>query len=436
MEMNTIAKREKINGGKRGVTYNLLPRVVLTFVSVIIAVVFIRPALSEHYSDNLSLFDKNKLVRAARITSENAGYQYLLGLLYYSSHDRSGIDKAREHYLLSLKSNPTDGLTWLALAKAYRDNGSRKDADYALGKALHLDKDNRDVIWESALFFLLDQKQKQALPLFRRYIQMVPEEQANVYTLCYMLRVEPMSILNDLVPDDYSFYRTYFSFLLGNKLFDETIEVWKRMNRFNPERGEYLEYSNFLIASGEMKKALALWDDFAKRFYDIKNKPSGEMLWNGDFELPIENGGFDWKIGKSDGVRVYRDKDIKWTGFASLSVMFDGNINPEIIIAQQVVPVDPGQRYTLTGYIRTEKITTQNGIVLEASNYSCDSFSRKTEPVIGTTLWKRVDLEFTTPRQCKAVTIAVKRERSEKFDNKISGDAWIDSLSMTQTKTK
>lgn len=433
--MDTILATKKRRGELR-TTLNVLFRVVLTIVSITVTLTFVRPALSDYYSRKISELDKERLVRASRITPEDAWYHYLLGFLDYAAHDRPGIETAVGHYLLSLKRNPTDSHAWLAIAKAYRDGERKNEVGYALRKAHHLDKNTPDVIWELALFLLLENKQDEALPLLRRYITLVPEEQANVYALCYMMRVKPVSILNDLVPADYSFYNHYLTFLIGNGLINESTEVWKRITKYNPERSEYLKYCDFLIASGEVGEGLALWGDFAKRFLDVKNRPEGEILWNGDFELPIENGGFDWKIGKADGVRIHRDKDIKWTGFASLSINFNGNTNPGISFAQQIVPIHQGQRYKLTGYIRTEKITTQNGIMFEASNYLCDPFVKKTEPVTGTTLWKKIELEFTTPQRCKAITIAMKRERSEKFDNKISGDAWIDSLSMTQIKPR
>lgn len=433
--MDTTILKEK-RKGKQGITHNNSFRIVLTLFSIIVASAFIRPALSDYYSKGVLESDKEKVLRASRITNESARYHYLMGLVEHAPRDRSGSERAIGHYLASLNNNPSDSQVWLAIASAYRDIGNTKDADYALTKALYYDKEVPNVIWESGLFYLSENKQKEALQVLRRFISIVPAEQENVYRLCYMMRLSPLDILNDLIPADYSFYKRYLTFLIGNKLLDESTEVWKRIKTYNPDRSEYLSYCDFLIASGAMSDALALWDDFVKKFYDSKINQTDAILWNGDFELPIENSGFDWKVGVADGVRVYRDKDIKWTGFASLSVNFSGNTNPGVAIVQQIVPVHPGQKYKLSGHIRTEKITTQNGIVLEASGYLCDPFTKKTEPVIGTTLWKRVDLEFTTPQKCKAVFIAVKRERSDKFDNKISGDAWIDSLSMTQTKTK
>jgi len=48
------------------------------------------------------------------------------------------------------------------------------------------------------------------------------------------------------------------------------------MKTYNPERSEYLKYFDFLIASGAMSDALALWDDFVKSSMTPKTiKPVG-----------------------------------------------------------------------------------------------------------------------------------------------------------------
>jgi len=87
--------------------------------------------------------------------------------------DRSGTERAIGHYFASLKNNPSDSQVWLAIASAYRDIGNMKDADYALTKALYYDREVPNVIWESGLFYLSENRQKEALQVFRRFISIV-----------------------------------------------------------------------------------------------------------------------------------------------------------------------------------------------------------------------------------------------------------------------
>jgi hypothetical protein len=413
----------------------MLLRVVSAAVALIPVVLLLRPALSGHFFPINQEINQKGVSMASIMTGGDARYQYLSGLLAYNVQDRAHIEKAIESYLISLEKNPVDGRTWLALAKAYRDDGKKEEARYAIKKAVSLDKNNSSIIWESGVFFLLEGDKEEGIRLFRRYISVVPGEQESVYSLCYYMGVEPSYLLRHLVPPQYDYYLRYLGFVEANRLVNEALDVWKEMKGLNPQREDYLRFIDFLIGGGEMEKALGEWDDFVKVSRGTQgSRPAGEFLWNGNFELPIENGGFDWRVGKVEGVRIFRDTDIKWLGDASLSVHFDGQTNPGVTIAQQIVPVEPGKRYKLTGYVKTETLTTRNGIVLGVSALPCDPFGMKTEPVTGTTMWKKVELEFTVPPVCKSVRVTVVREKSDMFDGKISGDAWIDALSMTALK--
>ena len=409
-------------------------RIFFAILSILALTAFLRQAISEYYSQDLSGLNEEKISRASLITGEDARYYYLLGFLHYAAQDGPDLNKAIKYYLLSLTRNPTDGQVWLALARAYRDGGMMAQAERAIRKSVYLDKNNPPMTWEAGVFFLSQNELSDAIQALRRYIYMVPADQENVYSLCFTLGVAPEIMVKDLVPADYGFYKRYLTFVMSNKLVGASADAWRMLNKFSTERGDYLQYCDFLIRAGEIKEAQSLWEDFLKRFNISAKRSADEMLWNGDFELPIENGGFDWKTGSSDGVRIFIDKDIRWTGFASLSVNFNGKNNPGLYIAQQTVPVGPGRKYRLTGYIRTQDLTTLNGIVFEVSGLLCDPLMKKAEPVTGTNLWKKIELEFTTPPKCNAVSIGIKREQSDRFDNKISGDAWIDSLSMVPAR--
>ncbi len=64
---------------------------------------------------------------------------------------------------------------------------------------------------------------------------------------------------------------------------------------------------------------------------------------------------------------MFIDKDMKRSGRSSLAAKFSGKTNPGVYIAQQIVVVEPKQRYRLLGQIKTDHLTTHNGILLEVS---------------------------------------------------------------------
>ena len=404
----------------------------LVALSVLLALLFIRPALSEYFVSTSRELDEQSILRASRILDEQAPYHYLLGLMYSDRGDTPGIEKAIHQYHLALKRNPVNARTWLAIAKAYRERGMHEHARYAIKRAVLINRNSPYLIWEAAVFFLLEDNLDEATRLYKKYLSLNPDDQESVYSLYYVMHADPGHIITALLPWDYSFYKRYFRFLLSKHRFKESWDLWETMQSFTPERSLYLEYVNFLINADEIKEALQVWNDFVQRFTAHTTvTTSHDRLWNGDFELPLEDGGFDWRLGEADGVSVFPDMNIKRTGYASLSIRFQGTHNPGITIARQTVSVQPATQYKVIGYIRTDNITTKNGLYLEASGFKCHPFVNRTESVTGTIHWQRMELDFRTPSECSTVTIAIGRERSEKFDNKINGDAWIDSLTMT-----
>jgi tetratricopeptide (TPR) repeat protein len=406
----------------------VLVRVCLILLAAAVPLVLVRPLVSELVAKGLK---EKEITIASRITPEDGRYHALLGLLYYHSpwNSPSGPDagRAAEMYISALQRNPTDSSTWFALAKACRDLG-RPEGERALRRALSVDRSNPSLLWEAAVFSLVGDDADRATDFFRRYIQMFPGEQGRVYSLAYLMGMDPGYLLERLIPRSLTYYSGYLRFLMANRSVEQSLEVWKRMKSLGPDGEDYLQYCDFLIASGFYESAVAVWEGFLAR----KGMRYHPGLWNGEFEIPFAEGGLDWKKGKASGVKTDRDSDTHWKGRASLRVRFDGKNNPEAIIASQVVPLEPGRRYTLTGYVKTEGITTTNGLFLEVAGLKGAPLALRTEPLTGTIQWLRQELSFTVPPDCGAVRISIRRSRSSKFDNRIGGKAWIDSLSLTE----
>jgi hypothetical protein len=402
-------------------------------LTAVLVAALIRPVLSEYYITRSPGNPLSSALSASRITNEDARYHYLLGLLYQKrSDDDNHLGKAITEYRRSLDRDPTRALTWLALSKAYEGYGDQKQAEYAMRRAIYVDRANPKIIWEAGMFYLTEGEPQQAAPYFRHYLSLVPSEQENVYTLFNATGAKPEFMLTQLLPTDYQFYNRYFSFLMAYKQSAALSEVWERRSVWKPAHADYLGYCDFLVETGQVRDAQGVWAELVEHVYPVNIvRDSSNLIFNGNFEYPFQDGGFDWKAGKADGVEVSIDKDIKKSGRSSLAARFSGKTNPGIYIAQQIVVVEPKQRYRLVGQIRADRLTTHNGVLLEVLGHTCPSLAVKSEVVTGTNGWRPLELEFTTPAACSLIKIGIKREQSEKFDNKISGDVWLDEFRMT-----
>jgi tetratricopeptide (TPR) repeat protein len=403
-------------------------KIFLVFLAAGVILVLLRPVISARLASSSPL-KEGQFLAAAKITGEDASHYRTLGDLGYAARDEEGLRKALIRYGESIARNPADGRAWLGLAKALNETGRKDGALSAVRMAARVDRIDKTLQWEAGIFLLLNNRILDAIPFFRQYVTLVPSELGNVALMLYTIGLSPPFILETFVPESYTAYRSYLNFLMQHGRVNESQEVWDRMGNFSRSREDHISYLNFLIAANAMDKAQPLWQEYVKQFGLIADEDAGEnLIWNGSFELPIQDGGFDWQIGEAEGVRVFLDQDVKRSGYSSLSAQFFGTANPEIYLAQQVVPVVGGRAYLLMARIATDDLTTTNGILLEVSGHACVPFVSKTAPVTGSTLWQEAELAFTAPAPCKAIRVGIKREKSEKFDNKISGDVWVDSV--------
>ena len=91
----------------------------------------------------------------------------------------------------------------------------------------------------------------------------------------------------------------------------------------------------------------------------------------------------------------------------------------------------PTGSYRFTAWIKADGITTNEGPQFQI--YDPENSSRldlRTGPVIGTSDWLPVDQPFTVPPGTNLVNFRVLREQTQKFDNKVAGTAWIDSVTV------
>jgi len=402
-------------------------------LSAILIAVLIRPAVSEYYSRRPLADPLSSALKASKITNEDARYHYLLGLLHQMPPDNNHLEEAIECYQRSLERDPTRAFTWLALSKAYRDSGDTRWAEYAMRKAAWVDRANPKIIWEAGVFSLAEGRFPEAAPYFRKYLALVPLDYERLYTMLHAVGATPGYILEQVLPAEYQFYDRYFKFLMAYRQSAELSEVWEKRSLWKPVNPDYLAYCDFLIEAGRVRDAQGVWIELIQRIHpeSITREPTN-MIFNGGFEYPLQGGGFDWKVGNAEGVEIFTDKDIKKSGTSCLAARFSGKTNPGIYIAQQAVIVEPKQRYRLLGQIKADKLTTHNGILLEVLGQGCPSLAARSEVVTGTADWRPLELEFATPTDCSLVKVGIKRERSEKFDNKISGQIWLDEFKMTE----
>jgi hypothetical protein len=97
----------------------------------------------------------------------------------------------------------------------------------------------------------------------------------------------------------------------------------------------------------------------------------------------------------------------------------------------EFVPVEPGRRYHFHAALKTEAITTENGVSFLITDPNHRAIQMQTENFTGTHAWTPVDVDLATPPVTHFLLVQLRRSQSRLFENKLGGTAWIGYVSLT-----
>lgn len=365
------------------------------------------------------------LLRAISYDPYNPEYHYLLGL--YRSYGPGGRDPqgAIDSYTAAIALSPVTPRYWLELSKAYATLEMPEEARDTLNRAISLNPKDLKIRWWAVNLSLRMGNKVEALNglkiIGRDYLQ----ERERVFALLHVVAGEdPPFILKEMIPHEVEPMTTYLSFLMRRGDIEGVKYVWGELRRaFEVDRGVERDYINYLISHGEIKEAKVEWDRYMGLEEGVDN-----LVWDGGFEWGIENWGFGWRVDRVEGVDTGIDDGVSFDGRQSLRIRFDGRHNVDFAHLRQITPLEPMGNYTLTAWVRTEGITTTNGIFMEFYGINGCQFHGRTDALTGTNPWMELKIEVKTPSNCNAGTIRFRRVRSNKLDNLIGGSVWIDGV--------
>lgn len=390
---------------------------VLIILSLLITLVILRLGIS-------SVLDNQKDLKYIELSpsfnSSNAEASYRLARIYQFLMIGDEY-QVQDLYVTSLRHNPLHSASWLGLTETYIESGEEDKARITLLRALELIPSSIGFLWESSLLAFSLGDVDLALDNLRVVAQADPWRRKSVFDLCGQIVSDPNLILEKVVTDE--ILGDYLKYLIRADKQHETYSVWERLEARGKITPEFtLPYVDYLLRKGDSENAKTVWTVL------YPGLGNNSLVWNGSFEVDSIGRGLDWRIGRPEGVDIDFDYSNKTRGDRSMKITFVGKNNIDFHHVSQAVPVDPNSNYLLTSDISTRDITTRNGIRWEVyCNKGMNEFS---ETYTGTIDWTTARISFVTPHDCNVIHVRLRRIKSRKLDNLISGEAWIDNVNL------
>jgi hypothetical protein len=209
--------------------------------------------------------------------------------------------------------------------------------------------------------------------------------------------------------------------------------VWKWLPQHAPPDDKLAgEYISFLIRNKNEVEAAETWKAFTATQMPEYRKTN--FVYNGGFEQAPKPSPLDWGLDSVKDVLVTRVQSSVHDGDWSLRLVFEGMENIEFHQAVQDIVIEPGH-WQLRAFLKTNQITTDQGVALHLFDTEEPSrLNLRLDSFTGNHDWTPIERSFEVGPDTKMIRLELMRQASTKFDNKITGSAWLDSVELSPVR--
>ena len=377
-------------------------------------------------------------LRAAKLDPGNGEYWDRLGTYYEYDFDHSDLPRATEYFRQALQENPRSDLYWMHLASAYEMAGDPQKAGEAYGQAKAAYPISAEVAWNYGNFLLRQSQLEEGFKEIRRAAMTDPQLLPLAISRGWQADSDLDHLFNNLLPNSLDAYFQALDYFGSVHEDGPALETWKRIIALGqtiplPRAFAFLDE---LIEQGKAGEAKEVWRQaISASGWPYTAPGNGSLVWNGEFESPIANGGLDWREDYVFGATMSIDTNTFHSGSHSLRVDFSGADNVGFHHLSQYVPVEPQSHYHFSGYLRTEDISTESGLrfVIYDPKHASEIRALTTD-LIRNNPWTLLEADLATGADTHFLLITLQRDPSRLFDNKLSGTVWVDDVSLTPEK--
>jgi tetratricopeptide (TPR) repeat protein len=401
-------------------------KIIFLATSMMLVTVYIalgtRQLLADYLSGQLDLVS---LQMAARLVPGNAEYQYRLGRYFLQTQHEP--EAAERPLKFATALSPYNSTYWLELSRAYQRLTNHNLERDALQRAIAADPSTPDVAWDAANIYWSEGEPEKALQEFRVVMQTEPNLSPEVLDRCWRIKPDVGALLRDVIPPNSEVYSSFLDFLISRNEPAAAATVWRQMAQLQQpvETRHVFNYVQYLIAQPDIALASQVWRDAANISGLSDYQPSPEnLVVNGDFNLPVLNGGFDWLYWKSPDVSLALDPTESHSGHHPLSIVFDSRGMEDAGI-RQLIPVEPNSKYRFSAYFKSEGIEGAGGprFLLQDQLSGAQYFA--SEYLKDADFWKQAGGTFSTGADTKLLILRIGRMPA---GDAIRGKLWIDGL--------
>lgn len=346
-------------------------------------------------------------------------------------------DASEAAWRARIAHDPSDHVALVLLARVLEQQGKVADARATMSEALRLAPADRQTLIEAGAFHLRAGDAAQAMPYLRRAADLYPDARAGLWPAFVAVLDDRRSDawFADIARDNPEWWPGFFDHACAKARNADALQkmLGARADAGTAGANERRCLIERLQRENQWPGAYQAW---------LNSLPQRERqrigyVYNGDFELPISNLGFDWTIPAQDGVFVAGRPVEGAGGQLALKVEFV-NKRWSLPPAQQYVMLAPG-RYRFEGRGRADGLQTWLGV--QWGLYCLPDGARgarqlaRSGPFLATSGWEAWREDFAVPADCPVQLLRLelanpRRDAVTPGDvaARLDGAAWFDDF--------
>lgn len=365
--------------------------------------------------------------RAIKLNSSNPEAHYARAKLLAESGDFSNSIKAYER---AVTLRPDDYALWLELGLARDRSGDADGAISAFREAVSRAPFYTQPHWQLGNTLYRSGRKDEAVKELAMAASSNPRLAAQALMLLWPALNNDIQAMDRITaPRTPAMNLALARFLVNQGKTEDAMKYFRAAGGLSDEERRTLVAD--LLARKKFNMAYEVWASNSS-----ERKTAGEYFVNGGFEDSAALGqiGFDWQFGEGKAaVKAVLDQEEHRNGEHSVRIDWNGNSDPNAVIASQLILVNPKTRYRLTFSAQTRDLITIGVPSISVIDLGGAAEAVLGQPVLlptGSTGWQNYSVEFETGDQTRAVRIAIARANCPIQPCAAFGSAWFDDFSL------
>lgn len=405
-------------------------RTALTALALFLAWQVIVNGLAAHYVERYRAGDDSALEKLAVWQPEHPDVLIAEALAKLPGDKQEALRLLAAAY----RANPTDPYPLTLATSVLTQEGEHDRADQLMEIAVKLAPATPWVLKDAAAYWDSRGEPRRALDLVSRALEADPGQRTDLFPVLIEVAGDPRTrgLLAPFAASPPSWWNGFFVKAARDTSDLDDLRYLYTLRRNSDEQPlteeERAAYVARLQKEGRTGEAYVVWIGGLS----AREQRQLGLLFNGDFELPLSQGGFGWHVRPSRHASIRPLATPGTTGSQALRVTFRAQEQRFHHLFQPLY-LDPGS-YRLSGRVRTDKLRTKGGLRWQLL---CTAPKREPltagPPMLSYPTWDSFEIDFDVPAGCQAQQIRLTSAGRLPFELKLDGDIWFDRMRIVRT---